>query len=43
MLPEQDFLVVDRAAPADEAAGQNLDEVWFDGPDGIAAVIPELK
>ena len=41
LLPEQDFLVVDRAAPADEAAGQNLDEVWFDGPGGIAALIPE--
>ena len=43
LLPKQDFLVVDRAAPADEAVGQNLDEVWFDGPDGIAAVIPEIE
>jgi ureidoglycolate lyase len=43
LLPEQDFLVVDRAAPVDEAPGQNLDEVWFDGPDGIAALLPEIK
>ena len=43
LLPEQDFLIVDRAAPADEAACQNLDEVWFDGPDGIAALIPRIK
>ena len=43
LLPKQDFLVVDRAAPADEAVGQNLDEVWFDAPDGIAAVIPEIE
>ena len=26
---EQDFLVIDRAQPADEPNGQNLDEVWF--------------
>ena len=35
-------LAVDRP-PLAEAAGQNLDEVWFDGPDGIAALIPEIK
>ena len=43
LLPEQDFLVVDRAAPVGEGPGQNLDEVWFDGPDGIAALLPEIK
>ena len=41
---EQDFLVVDRAKPAGEANGLNLDEVWFadidkDAPDGVAALI----
>ena len=43
LLPEQDFLVVDRAAPMGEAPGQNLEEVWFDGPDGVAALLPEIN
>jgi len=43
LLPEQDFLVVDRAAPVGEAPGQNLEEVWFDGPDGVAALLPEIN
>ena len=43
LLPRHDFLVVDRAAPHDEAQGQNLDEAWFDGPEGIAALIHETR
>lgn len=46
LKPQQDFLVVDRRAPPDEAAGQNLDEVWFtgDSPESsaVAAVIGPL-
>jgi hypothetical protein len=39
LQPEQDFLVIDRKAPASEQAGANLDEVWFDNGDGVAALI----
>jgi ureidoglycolate lyase len=38
LAPVQDFLVIDRKAPAGEAAGANLDEVWVPG-DGVAALI----
>ena len=43
LLPEQDFLVVDRVAPEGETPGQNFNEVWFDDRDGVAALIPEIK
>ena len=36
VLTEQDFLIADRAGPADEAASANLQECWRDAP---AAVI----
>jgi len=39
LQPEQDFLVIDRKAPASEQAGANRDEVWFDDGDGVAALI----
>ena len=38
LQPEQDFLVIDRAQPADEADGLNLDEVWTDMP--VAQITP---
>jgi hypothetical protein len=39
LQPEQDFLVIDRKAPASEQAGSNLDEIWFEDNDGVAALI----
>jgi len=43
LQPEQDFLVIDRKAPDGEAKGANLDEVWFESEEGIAAFIPEIS
>jgi len=39
LQPEQDFLVIDRKAPESEQAGSNLDDIWFEDNDGVAALI----
>ena len=39
LQPEQDFLIIDRAAPNGEAAAANLQEYWLDAPMAVITAV----